>query len=83
MGYEGEFPPTLKNLLLPYWRFLAHVFVSCNSGRKSGADEISLLNTGAIAALAAGLDFNFSKYIMDELIRNIEGNKRNKFLMYP
>ena len=42
MGYEGTFPPTVKKLLPPYWRFLAHVFVSCISGRRSGVDEISL-----------------------------------------
>ena len=33
MSYEGTSPPTLKKLLHPYWRFLAHVFVSCVSGR--------------------------------------------------
>ena len=53
------------------------------SGRKSGADEISLLNTGAIVTLAAVLEFNFYKYIVDELIGNVEGKKREKFLMYP
>ncbi|CAI9271406.1 unnamed protein product [Lactuca saligna] len=52
MGYEGTFPPTIKKLLPPCWKLLAHVFVSCVSGRRSGANEISLANTGAIAALA-------------------------------
>ncbi|KAL7602750.1 hypothetical protein Lser_V15G16330 [Lactuca serriola] len=80
MGYEGDFPPTLKRLLPPYWRFLAHVFVSCISGRRSGADEISLRNAGAIAA---GLDFNFSRFILDELVVNIQGKTKDKFLMYP
>lgn len=81
MGYEGEFPPTLKKLLPPYWRFLAHVFVSCISRRRSGAYEISLRNTGAITALAAGLDFNFSKFILDELVVNIKGKTRDMFLI--
>ncbi|XP_023731397.1 uncharacterized mitochondrial protein AtMg00810-like [Lactuca sativa] len=40
MGYEGTFPPTIKKLFPPYWRFLAHVFVSCISRRRTGADEI-------------------------------------------
>ncbi|CAI9300145.1 unnamed protein product [Lactuca saligna] len=53
MGYEGTFPPTIKKLLPPCWKLLAHVFVSCVSGRRSGANEIRLANTGAIAALAA------------------------------
>ncbi|CAI9282984.1 unnamed protein product [Lactuca saligna] len=83
MGYEGTFPPTIKKLLPPCWKYLAHVFVSCVFGRRSGANEISLANTGAIAALAAGFEFNFSKFIMHELVLNLEGSKRDKFLMYP
>ncbi|CAI9294026.1 unnamed protein product [Lactuca saligna] len=83
MGYEGTFPPTIKKLLPPCWKYLAHVFVSCISGRRSGANEISLANTGAIAALAAGFEFNFSKFIMNEMILNLEGSKRDKFWMYP
>ncbi|CAI9269372.1 unnamed protein product [Lactuca saligna] len=50
---------------------------------RSGANEISLVNTGAIAALAVGFDFNFSKFIMHELILNLEVSKGDKFLMYP
>ncbi|CAI9277306.1 unnamed protein product [Lactuca saligna] len=83
MGYEGTFPPTIKKLFPPCWRVLAHVFVSCVSSRRSGANEISLANTGAIAALAACFQFNFSKFIMNEMILNIEGSKRDKFCMYP
>nr|KAJ0226544.1 hypothetical protein LSAT_V11C100003850 [Lactuca sativa] len=83
MGYEGTFPPTIKKLLPPCWKYLAHVFVSCISGRRSGANGISLANTGAIVALAAGFEFNFSKFILNEMILNLEGNKRDKFWMYP
>ncbi|CAI9284612.1 unnamed protein product [Lactuca saligna] len=83
MGYKGTFPPTVKRLLPPCWKLLAHVFVSCVSGRRSGANEISLANTGAIAALAVGFEFNFSKFILNEMILNIEGSKRDKFCMYP
>ncbi|CAI9282309.1 unnamed protein product [Lactuca saligna] len=83
MGYEGNFPPTIKNLLPPCWKLLAHVFVSCISGWRSGANEISLANTGAIAALVASFEFNFSKFIMNEMILNLVGSKRDKFCMYP
>ncbi|KAL7603502.1 hypothetical protein Lser_V15G16589 [Lactuca serriola] len=86
MGYEGSYPPTVKKLLPPHWRFLAHVFISCMSGRRSGADEISIRNTGAIVSLAANNKFNFSKYVLDEFLVNIgtrtRGNK-DAFLMYP
>ena len=82
MGYEGDTPPTMKKLLPPYWRFLAHVFVSCISGRRSGADEISLRNIGAIVSLAAGIGFNFSRFILDEFVVNINATTRDTFLMY-
>ena len=29
MCYEGTYPPTIKKLLPPYWRFLGNEFVSC------------------------------------------------------
>nr|KAJ0208324.1 hypothetical protein LSAT_V11C500263370 [Lactuca sativa] len=92
LGYEGVFPPTIKKLLPPYWRFLAHVFVSCISGRRAGADEISLLNTGAIVALATGLDFNFFRYILNEMSFGsttfglMKKNRKGKFMFegkYP
>ena len=83
IGYDGVFPPTIKKLLPSYWRFLFHMFVSCISGRRAGADEISLLNTGAIVALATGFDFNFSRYILNEMVRNVEVKKEDKFLMFP
>ena len=57
--------------------------MSCISGKRSGANEISLANTGAITALATRIEFNFSKFIMHELVLNLEGNKRDMFLMYP
>ena len=63
MGYEGTFPPTLKKLLPPYWRFLPHTFVICISGRKGGADEISQSATSAIIGLIMDLVFNFSRLL--------------------
>ncbi|CAI9285716.1 unnamed protein product [Lactuca saligna] len=83
MGYVGSFPPTIKKLLPPCWKYLAHVLVSCISGRRSGANEISSANTRAITTLAAGIEFNFSMFIMNELVLNLEENKRDKILMYP
>ena len=56
-----EISRILDKLLPPYWRFLAHVFISCMSGRTSRAYESSIRNTGAIISLAAGNKFNFYK----------------------
>ncbi|KAJ0746471.1 hypothetical protein HanOQP8_Chr05g0177991 [Helianthus annuus] len=39
MSYEGACPPpTIKKLLHPYWRFLAHIYLVCISGNKIGLD---------------------------------------------
>ncbi|KAF5759007.1 hypothetical protein HanRHA438_Chr16g0748451 [Helianthus annuus] len=43
MSYEGAVPPpTIKKLLHPYWRFLAHIYLVCISGNKSGLDKLTL-----------------------------------------
>lgn len=52
MCCEGTYPPTIKKLLPLFWRFLAHCFVICISGRKGGAYEISHTATSVIIALA-------------------------------
>ena len=82
MGYEGVFHSTIKKLFPPYWRFLAHSFIICISGRRADTDEISLLNTDAISALATGLDFNFSRYLLNEMMRNVEGKRKDEILIY-
>lgn len=61
MCYEGSYPPTIKKLLPPFWRFLAHTFVSCISGRKGGSDEISQTATSAFAVSCYGLGLQFFK----------------------
>ncbi|XP_023737742.1 nuclear polyadenylated RNA-binding protein 3-like [Lactuca sativa] len=38
---------------------------------------------GAIAALAASLDFNFSRYILNEMVGNAKGKRKDRFLIYP
>ncbi|CAI9295547.1 unnamed protein product [Lactuca saligna] len=83
MYYERTFPPTLKKLLPPYWCFLAHTFEICILGRKMGADEISKSSIGAIIALIMDLDFNFSKFVFNEIKSNLWWKNKDVFLMYP
>ncbi|MFS7964524.1 hypothetical protein Hanom_Chr08g00751361 [Helianthus anomalus] len=48
MSYEGAAPPpTIKKLLHPYWRLLAHTYMVCISGNKSGLDKMTLKQTSA------------------------------------
>ncbi|CAI9270473.1 unnamed protein product [Lactuca saligna] len=83
MGYEGTFPITLKKLLPPYWRFIAHKFVICISGGKGGADEISQSSTGSIISLIMYLNFNFSRFVLNEMTSNLQWKKKVVFMMYP
>ena len=83
MSYEGQYPPTIKKLLPPFWRLLAHIFMHCVSGRKGGFDEISHSISCAIVALVMDWDFNFSKYVFDEMKGNLGAKKKAVFLMYP
>ncbi|MFS7936488.1 hypothetical protein Hanom_Chr05g00416181 [Helianthus anomalus] len=51
MTYEGTYPPMTKKLLHPYWRFLAHVYLVCISGNKSGIDTLTIKQTLGVVAL--------------------------------
>jgi len=90
MGYEGEFPVVLKklpstrkNLLPPFWRFLAHTFMNCISGSKGGSDEIPSSSITAIVSLVLDWQFNFSRYVLSEMISNINIKKKALFLDVP
>ena len=83
MSYEGSFPPTIKKLLHPYWRLLFHVFFSCLTGRKGGSDEIPQKGSSAVVALVMNWDYNFSKYVFEEMKSNITKPKKDKFAMFP
>ena len=83
MSYEGEYPPMVKRLLHPYWRLLAHTLVMCVAGNKGGSDQLSRKLTSAMVALTMGWEFNYSKYIFEEMLGNLKGSKKQLFMMYP
>ncbi|KAL8243979.1 hypothetical protein R6Q59_010237 [Mikania micrantha] len=41
MGCEGVYPMLQKKLLIPYWRYIAHVFMLCMSGNKGIIDMLN------------------------------------------
>ncbi|KAL8215908.1 hypothetical protein R6Q57_022745 [Mikania cordata] len=83
MGHEGAYPPTKKKLLHPYWRYLAHVFTQCLSGRKGGYDVLNQIFSSFLVALALGVDFNFSKMIFLDMHVNIKGRRNKQCLAFP
>lgn len=83
MNYEGTFPPIWKKLLPPFWRFLAHTFIMCISGRSTGSDEISKKTATAIVALAMEWDYNFSRFVLEEMQSNLGKKRKKSLVLYP
>ncbi|GJX47483.1 hypothetical protein Tco_0272673 [Tanacetum coccineum] len=71
MGYEN----------LTQWKFLIHTILQCLSTKTTVWNEFSSTMAFAIIYLATNQKFNFSKYIFDNMVKNLEGGV--KFIMYP
>nr|GEU30323.1 ribonuclease H-like domain-containing protein [Tanacetum cinerariifolium] len=83
MGYEK--PSTklafYKAFFLAQWKFLIHNILQCMSAKRTTCNEFSSSTASAIICLATSRKFNFSKYIIDSLVRNVDSS--SKFYMYP
>ncbi|GJX18374.1 hypothetical protein Tco_0221051 [Tanacetum coccineum] len=64
-----------------HWKFLIHTILQCLSAKTTSWNEFSITMTSAIICLATNKNFNFSNYIFDNMVKNLEGGV--KFLMYP
>nr|GEZ24535.1 hypothetical protein [Tanacetum cinerariifolium] len=83
MGYEK--PSTkltfYKAFFSARWKFLIHTILQCMSAKRTSWDEFSSFMASTIICLSTGRKFNFSKYIFDSRVRNVDGS--SKFYMYP
>nr|GEZ18454.1 hypothetical protein [Tanacetum cinerariifolium] len=83
MGYEK--PSTkltfYKAFFSAQWKFLIHTILQCMSAKKTAWNELSPSMASPVICLATGRKFNFSKYIFDSLVRNVDSS--SKFYMYP
>ncbi|GKE49719.1 hypothetical protein Tco_1480977 [Tanacetum coccineum] len=83
MGYEKT-PPKLtfyKAFFALQWKFLIHTLIQCLSAKRTAWNEFSSTMASAVICLATGRKFNFSKYIFESMVRNVDSSA--KFLMYP
>ncbi|GJT99199.1 hypothetical protein Tco_1094717 [Tanacetum coccineum] len=64
------------------WEFLIHTILQCLSSKTTAWNEFSSTIASAIICLATNQKFNFSKYIFESMVRNLD-NLSGKFLMYP
>nr|GEZ39595.1 putative ribonuclease H-like domain-containing protein [Tanacetum cinerariifolium] len=83
MGYEK--PSTkltfYKALFSSQWKFLIHTILQSLSAKRTSWNEFSTEMASAVICLSTGQKFNFSKYIFDSLVRNVDSS--SKFYMYP
>ncbi|GJT10621.1 hypothetical protein Tco_0857663 [Tanacetum coccineum] len=84
MGYEkiSQKLTFYKPFFSPQWKFLIHTILQCLSPKTTAWNEFSSTMASAIICLATNQKFNFSKYIFESMIRNLD-NVFGKFLMYP
>nr|GEW29112.1 hypothetical protein [Tanacetum cinerariifolium] len=83
IGYEK--PSTklkfYKAFFLSQWKFLIHTILQSLSAKRTSWNEFSSTMASAVICLSTGRKFNFSKYIFDSLVKNVDSS--SKFYMYP
>ncbi|GKC82358.1 putative ribonuclease H-like domain-containing protein, partial [Tanacetum coccineum] len=77
MGYDKL--TFYKAFFSPQWKFLIHTFLQCLSAKITTWNEISSIDASAIICLSTNQQFNFSKYILEGMIQNLDA-KAVKFL---
>ncbi|GKE34323.1 hypothetical protein Tco_1453645, partial [Tanacetum coccineum] len=83
IGYENltQKLTFYKAFFSPQWKFLLHIILQCLSAKTTAWNEFSSTMAFDVICLATNQKFNFSKYIFDNMVKNLEGGV--KFLMYP
>ncbi|GJT87355.1 retrovirus-related pol polyprotein from transposon TNT 1-94 [Tanacetum coccineum] len=84
MGYEklSQKLTFYKAFFSPQWKFLIHTILQCLSSKTTAWNEFSSTMASAIIYLSTNKKFNFSKYIFESIVKNLD-NLSGKFLMYP
>ncbi|GJX49697.1 hypothetical protein Tco_0276542 [Tanacetum coccineum] len=83
IGYEkpSQKLTFYKALFSPQWKFLIHTILQCLSAKSTAWNKFSSSMASAIICLAINHKFNFSKYIFESMVKNMDSSV--KFLMYP
>ncbi|GJZ02962.1 hypothetical protein Tco_0520923 [Tanacetum coccineum] len=77
MGYEklSQKLTFYKAFFSPQWEFLIHIILQCLCAKTSAWNEFSSTMAFAIICLATNQKFNFSKYIFDNMVKNVDSMK--------
>ncbi|GKA64976.1 hypothetical protein Tco_0764683 [Tanacetum coccineum] len=84
MGYEqvSQKLTFYKEFFSQQWKFLIHTILQCLSAKTTAWNEFSSTMASAIICLATNQKFNFSKYIFESMVKNLD-NLSGIFFMYP
>ncbi|GKA96597.1 hypothetical protein Tco_0818692 [Tanacetum coccineum] len=82
MGYEkiSQKLTLYKAFFSPQWKFLIHTILQCLSSKTTAWNEFCRTMASIIICLATNQKFNFSKYIFESMMKNLDNV--GKFLMY-
>ncbi|GKE98868.1 hypothetical protein Tco_0022219, partial [Tanacetum coccineum] len=74
IGYEklSQKLTFYKAFFSPQWNFLIHTILQCLSAKTTAWNEFSSTMASAIICLATNQKFNFSKYIFESMVKNLE-----------
>nr|GFB79868.1 hypothetical protein [Tanacetum cinerariifolium] len=83
MGYEKPYTKLTfyKAFYSSQWKFLIHTIIQSLSAKQTSWNEFSTVMASVMICLSKGQKFNFSKYIFNSLVRNVDNS--SKFYMYP
>nr|GEV66138.1 uncharacterized mitochondrial protein AtMg00810-like [Tanacetum cinerariifolium] len=83
MGYEkpSQKLTFYKTFFSPQWKFLIHTILQCLIAKTTAWNEFSSTMAYAIICLTNNQKFNFSKYILENMVKNLEAGV--KFYMFP
>ncbi|GJT24634.1 hypothetical protein Tco_0894571 [Tanacetum coccineum] len=79
MGYEkiSQKLTFYKAFFSPQWKFLIHTILQCLSSKTTAWNEFSSTMASAIICLATNQKFNFSKYIFESMVKNLDNVGKN------
>nr|GEW74106.1 hypothetical protein [Tanacetum cinerariifolium] len=83
MGYEKPYTKLTfyKAFFSSQWKFLIHTILQSMSAKRTSWSEFSSAMASAVIYLSTSGKINFSKYIFESLVRNVDST--SKFYMYP
>ncbi|GJV20016.1 putative ribonuclease H-like domain-containing protein [Tanacetum coccineum] len=81
MGYEklSQKLTLYKAFISQQWKFLIHMILQCLSAKTTEWNKFSSTMASAIICLATNQMFNFSKYIFESMVKNLDNVSGNFF----